>query len=560
MLFLSKFPFKTQKTAPKSSDNKSSSILLQAWFIRQVMAWVYTYTTLWLKVLKKIEQIVREEMNNYWAFETLMPSLSPREVWEKTGRWDSIDVMFHVPAANNKEYALNSTHEEIITPLLWEFIKSYKDLPVCAYQIQNKFRNEKRAKSWLLRWREFIMKDAYSFHADNEEFMQYYEWMKQVYMNVFTKLWIAKDIYIAQADWWTFTEKYSHEFQIKLEIWEDVIFLDPKTKECFNKEVTPCTIPTPNISDDKLLERQDIEAHWIIWVEALTKAFWVAAEKSTKTMMFETDDNKFIVASVRWDYDINTLKLQKIIWCKSLRLASPEMVMQKTWSEIGYAWIYNLPNNIELYIDDSAMWLTNFETWTNKTWYHSINVNFGRDLPIPARFYDFKEAKIWDKNPKTWEVYDVFKASEVGNIFPLETKFSSAFNLTFLDENNKSRTPLMWCYGIWVSRLMWVTAEYFLDEVWIAWPEQIAPFKYYFVIIWEENIDKWLKLSNILNTNSDDVIIDDRTNVWFGQKMSDAELIWIPNIIIISPKTLEKGWYEIKKRWSKENELVQFNF
>jgi prolyl-tRNA synthetase len=277
-------------------------------------------------------------------------------------------------------------------------------------------------------------------------------------------------------------------------------------------------------------------------------------------MMFETDDNKFIVASVRWDYDINTLKLQKIIWCKSLRLASPEIVMQKTWSEIGYAWIYNLPDNIELYIDNSAEWLTNFETWTNKTWYHSINVNFGRDLPIPEKFYDFKEAKEWDKNPKTWEVYEVFKASEVGNIFPLETKFSSAFNVTFLDENNKSKTPLMWCYGIWVSRLMWVVAEYFLDEVWIAWPEQITPFKYYFVIIWEENIDKWVKLSTILNTNSDDVIIDDRTNVWFGQKMSDAELIWIPNIIIISPKTLEKWWYEIKKRWSKESELVTFNF
>ncbi len=559
MLFLSKFPFKTQKTSQKVSDNKSTSVLLQAWFIRQTMAWVYTYTTLWLKVLKKIEQIVREEMNNYWAFETLMPSLSPREVWEKTGRWNSIDVMFHVPAANNKEYALNSTHEEIITPLLWEFIKSYKDLPVCVYQIQNKFRNEKRAKSWLLRWREFIMKDAYSFHADNEEFVQYYEWMKEIYMNVFTRLWLEKDIYITQADWWTFTEKYSHEFQIKLDIWEDVIFLDPKSKECFNKEVTPCIIPNPNISDDKLLERQDIEAIWIIWVNALTKAFWVPAEKSTKTMMFIADD-RFIVASVRWDYDINTLKLQKILWAKNIVLATPEIVMQKTWAEIWYAWIYNLPDNTELFIDDSAKWLTNFETWTNKTWYHSINVNFGRDLPIPEKFYDFKEAKEWDRNPKTWEVYEVFKASEVGNIFPLETKFSSAFNVTFLDENNTTKIPLMWCYGIWVSRLMWVIAEYFLDEIWIAWPEQVSPFTHYFVIIWEENIDKWINLSNILNTNSDDIIIDDRINVWFGQKMSDAELIWVPNIIIISPKTLEKWWYEIKKRWSKENELVIFNF
>lgn len=559
MIYLSKFPFKTQKTAPKVSDNRSTSILLQAWFIRQTMAWVYTYTTLWLKVLEKIKKIVREEMNNYGAFETLMPALSPRELWDTTGRWDSIDVMFHVPAANNKEYWLNSTHEEIVTPLLGEFIKSYKDLPVCAYQIQNKYRNEKRAKSGLLRGREFVMKDAYSFHADNEEFVKYYEWMKQVYMNVFTRLWLANDTYIAQADGWTFTEKYSHEFQVKLEIWEDIIFFDKKSKDCFNREVAPSMIPTPNISEKEQKERQDIEAHWIIWVEALTKAFWVPARKSTKTMMFDID-GRFVVVSVRWDYDINTLKLQKLLWAKSIKLASPELVLEKTWSEIGYAWIYNLPAWTEVYIDDSLDGITNFETGTNKTWYHSINVNFWRDLPFPDKFYDFKEAKAGDKNPKTWEVYEVFKASEVWNIFPLETKFSGAFGLTYLDDKNQSKTPLMGCYGIWVSRLMWVVAEYFLDEVWIAWPENLSPFTHYIVVIWEENVDKVIKISKILNTNLDDIIVDDRLTVGYGQKMSDAELMWISNIIIISPKTLEKWWYEIKKRWSKESELVEFSF
>lgn len=556
MIYMSKFPFKTQKTIQKISDNKSTSVLLQAWYIRQVMAWVYTYTTLWLKVLDKIKNIVREEMDNYGAFETLMPSLTPQEAWEKTGRWNTVDVLFHVPAANNKEYALNPTHEEVVTPLLWEFIKSYKDLPVCVYQIQNKFRNEKRAKSWLLRWREFIMKDAYSFHADNKEFVQYYEWMKQVYLNVYNRLWLWNDTYVVKADWWSFTDKYSHEFQVKLEIWEDVVFHDKKTWESFNKEVAPSMIPTPNVSDNELKERQDIEAVWVIWVEALTKKFWVPAEKSTKTMMFEAD-GRFIVASVRWDYDINTLKLQKILWCKSLRFASPDLVKEMTWAEIWYAWIYNLPASVEIYIDDSVAWLTNFETGTNKTWYHSINVNFGRDVEEPKQFYDFKEAKEWDKNPETWEVYEVFKASEVGNIFPLETKFSRAFDLNFLDENNISKIPLMWCYGIWISRLMWVIAEYFLDEIWIAWPQQLAPFSNYMVIIWEENLNTWIEISKKLWINSNDLIIDDRNNVWFGQKMMDAELMWIPNIIIISPKTLEKWGYEIKKRWSKESELIK---
>lgn len=552
---MSKFPFKTQKTNQKISDNKSTSVLLQAWYIRQVMAWVYTYTTLWLRVLDKIKNIVREEMDNYGAFETLMPSLTPQEAWEKTGRWNTVDVLFHVPAANNKEYALNPTHEEVVTPLLWEFIKSYRDLPVCVYQIQTKFRNEKRAKSWLLRWREFIMKDAYSFHADNKEFVEYYEWMKQVYLNVYNRLWLGKDIYVVQADWWSFTDKYSHEFQVKLDIWEDVVFHDAKSWESYNKEVAPSMIPTPN-SKEELKERQDIEAPWVIWVEALTTKFWIPANKSTKTMMFEADD-KFIVASVRWDYEINTIKLQKILWCKSLKFATPDTIKEMTWADIGYAWIYNLPASCEVYIDDSIKWLTNFETWTNKTWYHSINVNFGRDIIEPKQFYDFKEAKEWDKNPETNEIYEVFKASEVGNIFPLETKFSKAFDVNFLDENNTSKTPLMWCYGIWVSRLMWVTAEYFIDDIWIGWPLELAPFSHYIVVIGDENINKAVEISKKLWINPNDLILDDRNNVWFGQKMMDAELMWIPNIIIVTPKTLEKWGYEIKKRWNKESELIK---
>ncbi|MDD5769616.1 MAG: proline--tRNA ligase [Candidatus Gracilibacteria bacterium] len=556
MLKLSKFPFKTQKFAPKVSDNKSTSILLQAGFIRQTMAGVYTYTTLGLRVLEKIKNIVREEMNNYGAFETLMPSLSPRELWDKTGRWGGIDVMFHVPAANDKEYGLNSTHEEIVTPLMGEFIKSYKDLPACVYQIQNKFRNEKRAKSGLLRGREFLMKDAYSFHADNEEFERYYEGMKQVYLNVFARLGLAKDTFIAKADGGTFTDKYSHEFQVKLPIGEDIIFLDPETGDCFNKEVAPSFVGTPNIADKELKQKQDIEAIGIIGVEALSKALGVPAEKSTKTMMFEVD-GRFIVASVRGDYEINTLKLQKILGAKSIRLASQELVKEKTGAEIGYAGIINLPKNTELYLDDSIDGLTNFETGTNKTGYHSINVNFGRDLEIPERFYDFKEAKLGDKNPTTGNIFEVFKASEVGNIFPLETKFSSAFGLNFLDENNTLKIPLMGCYGIGVSRVMGVVAEYFLDEVGIAWPKNIAPATHY-IIVMGDNLYKAILLAQEIEETGGEVIIDDREKIGFGQKASDSDLFGIQNRIVISDNTLELGGYEIRKRGETESKIISF--
>ena len=404
MIKLSKFPFKTLKTVPNWSDNKSTWILLQAGFIRQTMAGVYTYTTLWLKVLRKIENIVREEMNNYGAFESLLPALSPKEIWEKTGRWDSIDVMFHLPAANNKEFWLNSTHEELITPLMWDFIQSYKDLPVCVYQIQNKFRNEKRAKSGLLRWREFLMKDAYSFHSSNEDFEKYYEWMKWVYLKIFEKLGLWEDTIIALADWWTFTDKYSHEFQVKIEIGEDTIY---KCSDCgvnFNEE--------------------------LIDLEKGFKCVKCGCEKSEK-----------------------------------------------------------------------------------------------------------------------------FSASEIWNIFPLETKFTSAFWVKYLAENNKMEIPLMWCYGIWVSRAMWLIAEKFAWEKWIKWPENVAPAKYYIAAIWEESLEKVDEIIEKLNINKSEIILDDRMwkKIGFGQKMCDAELLWIPNVIVISKKTLEENSYEFN--W----ELIKMN-
>ncbi len=403
MIKLSKFPFKTLKTIPSWSENKWTGLLLQAWFIRQTMAGVYTYTTLWLKVLRKIENIVREEMDNYGAFEMLMPALSPKELWEKTGRWNDIDVFFHVPAANNKEYGLNSTHEEIVTPLMKEFIQSYKDLPVCVYQIQNKFRNEKRAKSGILRGREFLMKDAYSFHSSDEDFVEYYEWMKKVYLRIFERLGLWEDTVIALADWWTFTDKYSHEFQVKLDIWEDDIYICKFCGLGHNKEI---------VDEEK---------------------GFVCAECGSKE-------------------------------------------------------------------------------------------------------------------------YELVQASEIWNIFPLETKFTKAFGVEYLDENNKMQTPKMGCYGIGVSRAMGIIAEKFATDKGIAWPENIAPALYYIVVIWEEPLQKAIQLAEKLESEWKGVILDDRTwrKYGFGQKMADAELWGIPNKIVISPKTLEKNSYELN------GELVSF--
>lgn len=398
MIQLSNFPIKTLKTRPVVSDNVSTSILLQAGFIRQTMAGVYNYTTLGLTVLRNIENIVREEMNAYGASEILMSGLSPMDIWEKTGRGD-IEEYFKVPTYGDKYYRLNPTHEEIVVPLMKEFINSYKDSGWCVYQIQTKYRNEKRAKSWLLRGREFLMKDAYSFHIDDEEFSAYYEGMKDVYMKIFNRLGIGADTHITLADGGVFTDKYSHEFQTVLPIGEDEIYICDECGTSHNKEVV------------------DLKAGFV---------------------------------------------------CTSCGSSK-----------------------------------------------HSIK-----------------------------------QASEVGNIFPLETKFSKPFGVTMLDQNNTQKDVLMGCYGIWVSRLMWVIAEYCMTDAGIAWPQSVAPADYYIIVIGEDNIQTAKQIAAQLEGEWKKVILDDRMGRkdGFWQKAGDCELFWIPNRIVISPKTLEQGGYELMKR------------
>lgn len=404
MLQLSKFPIKTLKSSPKISDNKSTSYLLQAGFIRQEMAWAYSYLPLGYKVLRKIENIVREEMNAIGAFEILMPALWSKEHWDQTGRWDVVDVLFKLPASTGKEYALNPTHEEIVTPLIQEFIQSYKDLEFGVYQIQNKFRNEKRAKSWLLRGREFLMKDLYSFHKDEASLLEYYEMVKGAYKKVYDRLGIGAKTYETLSSGGDFTTLNSHEYQTILPIGEDDIYICSDCNTAHNEEIV----------------------------------------------------------------DVANFTCSK---CQS----------------------------------------------------HNHTVE---------------------------------KASEVGNIFPLMTRFSQPFGVKYTSQEGTTQDVYMGCYGIWISRLMGVIAEYFMDDKGLVWPENLAPFTHYIVVM-GDNKQKALELAQKLESQGAEVLIDDREKVWFGQKASDADLLGIPNRIILSDKTLESGGYELKSRNAEESILVK---
>ena len=495
-----------------------------------------------------------------------MPALQPIENREKTGRLDTVDVLMKTTWANEKsknkstnEYILGPTHEDLVTPLVQEYAKSYKDLPVSVYQIQNKFRNEARAKNGLLRGREFRMKDAYSFHANEESLLQYYEEIKQVYVNIYKDLWLGEDTYVTAASGGDFTEKFSHEFQVKLESGEDVVFYDKKTGNAYNLEVAPCRAIELD-HDIDLKSYEEVFWEWIIWVNDLASFLWVQPEQTTKTIIFKTDDGRVVAAAVRWDYEINELKLQKVVWCKSLELAPAELITELTGAIVWYAGIVNLPTSIELYCDDSIELRTNFECGCNKSNYHAINVNRDRDIPKPAHFYDFKEAKEWDICPESGEIYEVFNACEVGNIFPLNTKFSKAFDYTYTDANNQKQIIYMWSYGIGPSRVMWVIVEKYHDEKWIIRPENIAPFTHIIIPLKSEHKERAMRYYQELKGRWIDVCIDDR-DLSPGNKFGDAELIGIPYQIILSDRVLEHGedMVELVDRKTGEKKIISFN-
>lgn len=541
----------------KEFDSVNATLLTKGGFIDQTMAGVYSFLPLGLRVLNNIEQIVREEMNKVGT-EVLLPALAPKALWEQTGRFSTVDVLMKTSGANqasqNKnanEYVLNSTHEEIITPLTQKFNVSYKDLPVAFYQIQSKFRNEARAKSGLLRGREFRMKDLYSFHTSEADLKSYYETVKAAYTAVFQRVGLGADTVIALASGGDFTKDYSHEFQTKCDSGEDVIFFDETSNTYYNKEVAPSQAPAIE-QDQEQQPLKEVYGENITGMDALVKFLNVPAEKCVKTLIYQTNNREVIVASLRGDYEINEHKLRKAAGVDDVKLASEEVVNKTTGARLGYAGLLGLPKTVRVFVDDSIKDHVNFECGANKDNYHVVNVNWGRDLPKPETFYDLKLAKSGDLNPATGKHFENFKASEVGNIFPLNIKFSKAFNYTYTDKEGKEQLVHMGCYGIGTSRLIGVLVEKFHDEKGIIWPKAVAPFQVHLISL-RGGEEKAALLYERLLTQGIEVVWDER-DINPGEKFADADLIGIPVRLVVSAKTGDK--VEWKERTSAETELL----
>ena len=564
---------KTSKDVPSDETSRNAQLLMKAGFTSKSESGVYSFLPLGLRVLNKVENIVRKNMDAIGGQEVLMSTLMSEANLKKTGRWE-VDVKYQTEGNNGTSYSLAFSNEEVVTPIASMFINSWKDLPetdvengvwpLSVYHINTKYRNELRAKAGILRGREFRMKDLYDFHRTKESQQAYYDLMIDVYNKTFEDMGLKS--YAVEASGGIFSDKPSHEFQVVCKAGEDITLITVDGKHAYNQEVAPSQVGVPNEAEEmKLLE--DLHKAGITGMEELIKELGVTHRQCTKTLFYTDENNGFIVAVVRGDYDINEEKLQKIHGSTELRLATKEQVMTVTGAEIGYAGLYNLPTEgvTAVYVDDSTEGMTNWECGSNQTDHHAVNVNWGRDVELPKQFYDIKMAMEGDIHPESGQKYQALVTSEVGNIYDCGTKYTEAFKTQYTDENNKPQTVYMGCHGIGTTRCVGVIADVFNDDRGLKWPTAVAPYQYHLVSFYgskdDENVVQQVKeLSKKFYTdNEGKVLWDDRNDkkLGMGQKLGDADLIGCPVQVIISSRNIAEGLVEVKDRQTGETKKIK---
>ena len=548
---------KTLREAPRDAQTAAHGLMLRAGYIQQLSAGVYVYLPLLHRTLQKVSQIVREEMAAAGGVELLMPALQPRELWEESGRWErytAIDgIMFAFKDRRGATTCLGPTHEEIITDILRREVKSYKDLPKCGFQIQTKFRDEIRPRFGLMRAREFIMKDAYSFDADQKGFEASYEAMRQAYHRICER--IGFKYRAVEADSGAIGGSQSQEFVVLADTGEDTILFCDRCDYAANQERAESRLKEfPQDTEVKLME--EVFGEGLIGVEALAKFLKIPVWKTTKTLIYEADD-KVVAVAVRGDCDVNELKLANFLGCKRLRLAPAQLIKELTGAEVGYAGPIGLPSSVRIIADRGVGNRVNFECGANKTNFHNINVNFGRDLPVPE-CGAFKLAKAGDGCPRCDGSLQAAKGIEVGHIFELGTKYSEAMNCRYLDAQGKSQPTVMGCYGIGISRMAAAWIEQNHDDKGIIWSPRIAPFDAHLIGLNLEDAavsEQAEKIYRQLQAGGMEVLFDDRP-ARAGEKFSDADLIGIPARLTISKRSLEQQKVEFKWRRESQAQLL----
>ncbi|EAC2209959.1 proline--tRNA ligase [Listeria monocytogenes] len=542
----------TLKEVPADAEVKSHQLLLRAGFIRQTASGIYSYLPLATLMLRKIETIIREELEAIGAAELLMPALQPAELWQESGRWNDYGPeLMRLKDRASRDFALGPTHEEVITALLRDEVKSYKRLPLTLYQIQTKFRDEKRPRFGLLRGREFIMKDAYSFHATSESLDEVYNLMHQAYSNIFTRCGLEFRSVIADSG--SIGGNESKEFMALSDIGEDTIAYSDASDYAANTEMAPVLYMEKKSHElEKDLEKVATPDQKSI--TDIVEFLEVPIEKTMKSMLYQVDD-EVIMVLVRGDHEVNDIKIKNALDATNVELVDPAVAVELLGANFGSLGPINVPENMRVFADNAVKDIVNAVVGANEDGFHYINVNPDRDFFVTS-YFDLRMIQVGDLSPDGQGVIKFAEGIEVGHIFKLGTKYSEAMNATILDENGRAQPIIMGCYGIGVSRILSAIAEQSNDENGFVWDKQISPFDLHLIPV-NMKSEEQVAFAETLYTSLQDagfsVLIDDRAER-AGVKFADADLIGLPIRITVGKKAAE-GVVEVKIR--KTGEMIE---
>jgi prolyl-tRNA synthetase len=551
----SRFPLSTLKETPADAEIISHQLMLRAGLIRKLASGLYTWLPLGLRVARKVEQIVREEMNRAGALELLMPAVQPAELWQESGRWEQYGPeLLRLTDRHHREFCFGPTHEEIITDLARGELRSYKQLPICYYQIQTKFRDEIRPRFGVMRAREFIMKDAYSFHADHASLETTYWRMHEAYSSIFDRCGL--DFRAVRADTGSIGGTGSHEFHVLADSGEDAIAFSDGSDYAANVELAAAAaLADPSPAAPEPLQLQDTPNAKTI--QELVEQFAIPIEKTVKTLILEASDqtdSPLIALLLRGDHELNLVKADKIPEVASPpRFASDEQIRKLVGAGPGSIGPVKLP--IPCIADHSVLQLSNFSGGANQDGKHYFNINWERDLPRPAAA-DLRNVVEGDPSPDGKGLLQIVRGIEVGHIFQLGQKYSASMKASIQDENGQSLTMTMGCYGIGITRTVAAAIEQNHDARGIIWPEAIAPFQVALIPMKMAKSyrvrEATEKLYRQLLEAGFEVLLDDR-DLRPGVMFADMELIGIPHRVVVGERGLDEGTVEYRHRRDSEN-------
>jgi len=545
---VSQFFLSTFKEAPAEAELVSHKLMLRAGLIKRIGSGLYTWMPLGLRVLRKVENIVREEMNKSGAVELLMPAVVPAELWQETGRWDVFGPqMLKIKDRHQRDFCFGPTHEEVITDVARREIKSYRQLPVNFYQVQTKFRDEIRPRFGVMRAREFVMKDAYSFHANFASLEQTYQVMHDTYSRIFSRLGLK--FRAVAADTGAIGGTGSHEFHVLADSGEDAIAFCPSSDYAANVELAEAVSPaTPRPAPAEAMQKVATPGKHSI--EEVCDFLKIPAHRVVKTLLLEGRDGDVVALLLRGDHQLNEVKASKLLQlAQPLRFAADAQIRAAAGCNAGSLGPVGL--NVTLIADRAVAAMSDFVCGANEDGYHLAGVNFGRDLPELKELVDLRNVVEGDDSPDGKGTLELCRGIEVGHIFQLRTKYSEAMKATFLDENGKEQVMEMGCYGIGVSRIVAAAIEQGHDEHGIVFPPSMAPFQLAIVPIGlnrselvKETVEK---LYTELMASGIEVLLDDRDERP-GVMFADLELIGIPHRIVIGERGLKDGNVEYQGR------------